>query len=234
MTNQSKTELCLFYKRDCAPIDIVLNETKITSKSVINVLGVLFDCKLQWNHHVSNTIRKSQKALNAIKIIRKYFNSNELLQLLTSNFYSILYYNSEVWHLPSLHVNLKKNILTASASALKLALNYPQYDISHVNLHKITNRATPDMFCKYKLALLLFKTFNDKIPFDEWISLNFEQQNSSRQTNFMINKNNNLVVGLNALSNRLISLNGEIPLVWLNENYTKYKLLCKKRFLNFQ
>ena len=106
--NQSKTELCLFYKRDCAPIDIVLNETKTTSKSVINVLGVLFDCKVQWNHHVSNTIRKSQKALNAIKIIRKYFNSNELLQLLTSNFYSILYYNSEVWHLPSLHVNLKK------------------------------------------------------------------------------------------------------------------------------
>jgi hypothetical protein len=60
------------------------------------------------------------------------------------------------------------------------------------------------MFCKYKLALLLFKTFNDKIPYDEWLFLNKEQQNSSPQSNFMINPNNNLVVGLNALSNRLV------------------------------
>jgi hypothetical protein len=45
----------------------------------------------------------------------------------------------------------------------------------------------------------------------------------------MINGNNNLVVGLNALSNRLASLNGEIPLVWLNENFVRYKILCKKK-----
>ena len=85
------------------------------------------------------------------------------------------------------------------------------------------------MFCNYKLALLLFKTFNDKIPYDEWLFLNFEKQNTSCQTNFMINRNNNLVVGLNALSNRLVSLNGEIPLVWLNENFVRFKLLCKKK-----
>jgi hypothetical protein len=78
--------------------------------------------------------------------------------------------------------------------------------------------------------LLLFKTFNDKIPYDKCIFLNIEQQNSSPQINFMINRNNNLVVGLNALSNRLISLNGEIPLVWLNENFVRYKLLGKKDF----
>jgi hypothetical protein len=72
--NQSKTELCFFYKRDCAPIEIVQNESTITSKSVINVLGVIFDYKLHWSHHITNTITKSQKALSAIKIIRKYFN----------------------------------------------------------------------------------------------------------------------------------------------------------------
>ncbi len=120
-----------------------------------------------------------------------------------------------------------------TASALKLALNYPRYDISHLNLHKLTNRATPDMLCNYKLALPLFKIFNGKIPYEEWLFLNIEQQNKSRQTNFMINRNNNLVVGLNKLSNRLVSLNGEIPLVWLNENFVRFRLLCKKRFLSF-
>ena len=39
---------------------------------------------------------KATKALNAIKLIKKNFNSDELLRLVTSNFYSILFYNSEV------------------------------------------------------------------------------------------------------------------------------------------
>ena len=42
---------------------------------------------------------------------KKYFNTTELLQLITSNFYSILYYNSEIWHLPSLKGNLKGKLL---------------------------------------------------------------------------------------------------------------------------
>ena len=41
-------------------------------------------------------------ALSAIRLIRNYFNTDELLKLITSNFNSILYYNSEVWHLRTL------------------------------------------------------------------------------------------------------------------------------------
>jgi hypothetical protein len=41
----------------------------ITTKSEMNILGVLFDTKLTWAQQVANAIRKSSKALNAIKII---------------------------------------------------------------------------------------------------------------------------------------------------------------------
>ena len=50
----------------------------------MNVLDVAFDCKLNWQIHKENTITKAKKALNANKLIYKYFDKNELLNLITS------------------------------------------------------------------------------------------------------------------------------------------------------
>ena len=97
----------------------------------MNVLGVIFDSKLQWNAQVASCLKKANKSLCALKIIRRYFNTKELLQILTSNVYSVLYYNSEVWHLPSLNKCLKHKLLSFSANAIKLALHYPKQQISH-------------------------------------------------------------------------------------------------------
>ena len=105
--NESKTEICLFSRGDLVPIDIALNGEILTTKSTINVLGIIFDAKLQWGPQVSMAITKASRALNAICLIRNYFNTEELLQLIRSNFYSILLYNSEVWHLQTLNQSLK-------------------------------------------------------------------------------------------------------------------------------
>ena len=98
--NESKTEICLFYRKDTPQIEINLNNNTITSKDSMNVLGITFDSKLNWAKNVANQISKANRALHAIKLIRKYFSKHEILQLLTSNYYSILFYNSEVWHIP--------------------------------------------------------------------------------------------------------------------------------------
>ena len=65
--NDNKTELCLFHKNDHAPIQINLNGTIITSKTSINVLGVQFDSKLNWNDQVNKTINKAKKTLQSWK-----------------------------------------------------------------------------------------------------------------------------------------------------------------------
>jgi ABC-type polysaccharide transport system permease subunit len=68
------------------------------------------------------------------------------------------------------------------------------------------------MFGHYKLSLLLYRTFNDAIPETEWVGLNFQQITMSRQREFKIVKNNNLVVGLNILCNRFHEINGKVNL----------------------
>jgi hypothetical protein len=137
---------------------------------------------------VSKAITKANRALNANKLISKYFKKDELLSLLTSNFYLILYYNSEVWHLGSLKRPLKQQLLSTSAKALRVALKYPDINISYVQLHTMAGRATPKMFCNYKLALLLYKTINEEVTEEDWLSLNFNQIFTSRQSRFRINK----------------------------------------------
>jgi hypothetical protein len=77
----------------------------------------------------------------------------------------------------------------------------------------MTGRATPEMFRKYKLALLFYKTINEELPEQDWLSLNFNQIFTSRQSKFGINKTNRLLVGMNTLHNQFHELNGQTRLV---------------------
>ena len=148
---------CVFHRLDQPRISINLFNSVIRSKNTMNVLGVIFDSKLQWSAQVSNTIMKANRSLSAIKLIKKYFTKDELCTLLTSNFYSILFYNSEIWHIPTLNPNSKQLMLAALAKALQLCNEDYTNVHSYINLHKINKRATPNQMLIYKHAILLFK-----------------------------------------------------------------------------
>ena len=233
VVNKAKTEICVFNRRDLANVNIKIGNDTITSKNQLSVLGVIFDSKLQWSIQVMKSIQKSNRALCAVKLISRYFNTKELLLLLTSNFYSVLFYNSEVWYIKSLKEPLKHLMFTASARALRVAMHYPKQQLSYLNLHKLTNRATPEMFSTYKLALTLYKLYNSNTHCLEWIHLNIEHVSTSRQTSFIVKRNNTNVTGSNALTARLFDLNGQIPLTWLNNSFQQFKIKCKSKFLSF-
>ena len=77
-------------------------------------LGVLFDSKITWASQINQIISKVKIALHAICLIKPYFAAIELKQIITANFNSILYYNSNIWHLPTLALKLKQKLLSAS------------------------------------------------------------------------------------------------------------------------
>ena len=107
------------------PVEVELNGKFIISKKAINVLGVIFGSKLQWTEQVANASSNALKAIGAIKLIKRFFNKKEILQLITSNVYSVLYYNSKIWHISSLKNNLKQKLLSVSAKALKISMYFP-------------------------------------------------------------------------------------------------------------
>ena len=87
VVNESKTEICLFHKKDQPLVNLKIENVTIKSKKSMNVLGVIFDSKLSWNDHIAHCISKSKKALFALRLLRKYFNFDEMRTLLDSNFY---------------------------------------------------------------------------------------------------------------------------------------------------
>jgi hypothetical protein len=131
MVNFAKTEICLFHKRDIGSVGVSIGNDRFITIKQMNVLGLIFDSKFQWNARVCNRIKKTNKSLCALKIIRKYFNTKELLLILKSIVFSIRYYNSEVWHLPSLNQSLKQKLLAFSANSIKMALHFPKQLISY-------------------------------------------------------------------------------------------------------
>ena len=169
----------------------------------MNVLGVIFDTKLQWHARVQSAITKSKKALNAITLIRKYFSKAQLLNIITACYFSILYYNSEIWHLPQISPAIKQKLLSASAAPLKLTTtNYHQM-ISYNLLHYLNKRATPDQMTKYKHALLLHKTYNDESMSKNWTNLFLT--NNSIQENSLFALSTHLITKL-ALTSRQTDL----------------------------
>jgi hypothetical protein len=229
--NESKTELCVFHRNKNTDGILKIDNTDVISKNEMNVLGITFDSRLNWGPQVSRTIKSANKSLQAIKMIKKYFKTYETVQLLTSNFYSRLFYGSEIWQLPTLNSNCKKQLLSTSANALKLCNKTYDPNISHVDLHKKYNRALPNNFSMYRHCLLLFKVFNNMIPKRDWLELNFKIINTSRQQFFEVQSGSVYKVGKNILVNRLSCLNRKIELNVLNLPIESFKVVCKKRFL---
>jgi hypothetical protein len=229
--NDGKTEVCLFHRKDHPTINITFNSTTLRTKQSMNVLGILFDSKMQWQPQVQLTINKSKRALQAIKLIRKYFSREQLLKLITACYYSILYYNSEIWLLPTLNPQSKRKLLSASAAPLKLITRNYDRSMSFESLHFQNKRATPTQMTLYKHALLFHKTYNDESMSRDWTDMFFNQQFNNRATTAKFYNTSNFKVGNNILSNRFVILNSKIPLEWLNESMLSFKIHCKRLFL---
>ena len=82
----------------------------------------------------------------------KYLTKTETKMLLTSNYFSILYYNAEIWLSEGLHARQKQQILSASGNALKILENKSDIRISFLQRHRIINRATPMNFAKIQVG----------------------------------------------------------------------------------
>ena len=75
VVNEKKTELCLFHRNDSQLVSVRINDQTVYSKKSMNVLGVVFDCKLSWSEHVAHAIKKSNKSLCALRFLKKVFHN---------------------------------------------------------------------------------------------------------------------------------------------------------------
>ena len=100
--------------------------------------------------------RRANRALHATKLIRKYFTKQEILQLLTSNFYSVLFYNSKSGTYQTLS-RLETITTFRISTCSQISLKTPNMYKSFIDIHKSCERATPNQTINYKREILLHK-----------------------------------------------------------------------------
>ena len=105
-----------------------------------------------------------------------------------TNFYSILYYNAKIWLIPSLSPGLKRHLLAASSSALRLCRER-DWTTSFEETNRMNKRATPMQMLKYKHSLELYKLYIGSDQSSEWYDLN-KQQNFNARHKFVQIVNN--------------------------------------------
>ena len=161
----------------------------------------------------------------------KYFSQEENKTLLTSLYYSKLYYGSEVWHLPSRSQSQNKKLKFASANAIRSCNNALTIFNTHTQIHKSANRALPDQMINYKHAVTMHHLFKSCQPELEFINLNFQFNQNTRMQHANFLDRHKYQAGQNILLNRLSHLNNKINKNWLELSLNTFKIKCKKLFL---
>ena len=84
------------------------------------------------------------------------------MTLLTSLFYSKLYYGSEICHIPGRTITQNKKLKLASTNAIRSCDKSLTIFHSHTQIHSLANRALPDQMLNYKHAIVMFKLFKTR------------------------------------------------------------------------
>ena len=122
-----------------------------------------------------------------------------MVKLSTALFYSRLYYGAKVWLSSALSVTLKK----ASSKMLKICQKDWQGQFSFKTLHKISGKATPEMWLNYSAAFGMYNVITTCVPEETFVNLTENFLNSKRNQRLQFTRSNRLKIGFNCLSNCL-------------------------------
>ena len=142
--NAKKTEFVLFHARKTATASIFVEETNITSKSTMTILGIIFDENLTWSEHIESAILKTKKATYGLKKLTTYLNINELQKVATCCVFSNLYYGGSVFLHPGLNSQLLRRLISVSANIIKVSNKLMGWNlVSFKDLHALAGLLTP-------------------------------------------------------------------------------------------
>jgi len=160
--NVDKTEVVVFSKnKEVTRTHVTIGDINIETKSDMKVLGVIIDNHLQWEAQVRSIVSKCRSKLSALKRIRNKFSMDQFLKILTSQYFSQLYYCALLWLNSETRWNLKRIINSAHYKGLRIAAKDFKKKQSRSLLDKECKRATPTQWGNYAVASLFIKTLKN-------------------------------------------------------------------------
>lgn len=116
------------------------------------MLGLTFSHNLSWTPHIEKAVKKAASICNRVRFIRRSLNMDQTLRVLTSYYYSAVYYGSAVW-LGSMTTSEEWKLLNkAHYRALRIVTRDYRREKSRKKLDEECKRATPRQWGFYTVA----------------------------------------------------------------------------------
>jgi len=120
----------------------------------MRVLGIWFDREMRWQTQLRVVREKGKRLPAQLMFLRRRFSDEQISQVITSNYFSVLYYGSEVWY-DSLSFKDKNPISPIHHFPLRLIVRDFKHRFSRKQLSFLTKRLRPriSMIIKLQNAL---------------------------------------------------------------------------------
>jgi hypothetical protein len=182
--NQDKTEVIVFSKKGQIVCEFDIAGTMVQSGTKMKALGVIFDNNLSWQAHVESNIKAASWKLAVLRKIRNKFTFKQFTQILTSQFFSKLYYCSQVWLTSATKRKLWNSINSIHYRAVRVAVHDHKQRINREKLDLKCSRASPKQWSKYAIANTVIKVIRDRLPCELFATLHETLYEERRKPGF--------------------------------------------------
>ncbi len=219
IVNSNKTEL-LFLTRNKLLSGKVLNldfeGSTIHSQSQIKALGTIFSSDLSWHKHIDYAIKKSNHIVKRIRFLSRWLDKKDLLQLVTTQYFPVIFYSSPLWTNCLDWASLKR-LNSAHYRAIRAALRIRDVrSKSRKVLDELSSRATPSQWLNYSLASTVIRlyTFSDTNIAATLRDSSYINDRLPLRAKFF--DRSKYKIGRQSLQNRIGQLFAKISFDWLN------------------
>jgi len=97
VTNVAKTEVMIFSRKPIDTVPLSVKNSIIIPPKNMKVLGVKFSSEPTWDCHINGLIKKARFVIKKLRFLSRFININSMKRIVTSHFFSLLYYAAPVW-----------------------------------------------------------------------------------------------------------------------------------------
>ena len=233
ITNPEKTEATIFSK-ELHTITLRLDDRVIQTIQSMKVLGLTFNYNLDWSIHVANCVKKAAGLLGRLRFMRKNLTQEQTLRIITSHYYSMVYYGSPVWMTSATLSSSEWRLLnTSHYKALRTAVKDVKRRWSRERLNNVCQRATPREWAHYGVANLVASILQSGEPCELHCAILQEMTINDRMpARPQFYDSSRLKVGRQAIQNRISETAKLIKEDWHSKAISKdqLRIIFKRSF----
>ena len=141
---------------------ITINDQSVSRVTDFKLLGIHFNNKLTWHHHIEDICEKASNRLFSLVLLRRAGKSpQDLLDVYCSTIRSVLEYAAELWH-PNLLIEHKNCLEHIQERALKIIYPTKDYESAMSTSKLETLHERREIMCK-KLFTKISKDSSHKL-----------------------------------------------------------------------